>query len=338
MLHTLDDLREQLSRPSAGLVADLARLDGDLVVLGAAGKLGPSLVELACRGLAAAGRTATVHAVSRFSQPGSAEEMAATGARVVRADLSDPNVLDSLPDAPNVIFLIGSKFGTTGSEAQTWATNAYLPGRVAERYRGGRIVALSTGNVYPLSPVAGGGSREGDPVAPVGEYAMSCLGRERVLTHLCGDDTPLALIRLNYAVEMRYGVLVDVAARVVAGDPVDVTTGHANVVWQGYANEVVLRSLHHAATPPFVINLTGPETVSVRRVAHRMAEHLGREVTITGTEAATSLLSDASRCHGLFGYPALTLDQLATATADWVAAGRPLLGKPTKFQSRDGSF
>ena len=337
-MQSLKELRERLSRPSAALVADLAELSGDLVVLGAAGKLGPSLVQLACRALAHAGNPVTVHAVSRFGSAETASEIEAAGARVVRADLSDPDVLATLPDAANVIFLVGSKFGTTGSEAQTWATNTYLPGRVAERYRGSRLVALSTGNVYPMVPTDSGGSRETGPVGPVGEYAMSCLGRERVLTHLCGADTPLALIRLNYAVELRYGVLVDVASHVVAGAPVDVTTGHANMVWQGYANEVVLRSLHHATTPPFVLNLTGSETVSIRRVAEMMASHLHRDVEIVGTEAPTALLSDAGPCHTLFGTPEVPLDELITSTADWVAAGQPLLGKPTRFESRDGSF
>ncbi|SEE86572.1 NAD-dependent epimerase/dehydratase family protein [Ruania alba] len=338
-MKTLHELEEALAVPSDGLIRDMRALDGDLVVLGAGGKLGPSLVSLAVRAIERAGTGATVYAVSRYGSASSRETIERTGARIVSADLSDDRALDDLPDAANVVFLVGAKFGSTGAEAATWATNAYLPGRVAQRYAGSRIAALSTGNVYPLVPVAGGGSREGDSLGPVGDYAMSCLGRERVLTHLAGTThTPTSLIRLNYAVEMRYGVLVDIAREIMAGRPVDVTTGFANVVWQGYANEVVLRSLLHADVPPFVLNLTGPETISIRQVASQLAERMGREVEFTGEAAPTALLANAARCHGLFGYPALTLDQLITATADWVASGGETLGKPTKFQQRDGKF
>lgn len=334
-----DELEDALSTPSSGLVEDVRRLDGDLIVLGAGGKLGPSLVRLAVRAIEQAGTGARVTAVSRYGSAASREAIERTGAHVVAADLNDERSLETLPDAANVVFLVGAKFGSTGHEAATWATNAYLPGRVAQRYAGSRITALSTGNVYPLVPVTSGGAREDDAPDPVGEYAMSCLGRERVLTHLAATTrTPTALVRLNYAVELRYGVLVDVAREIAEGRPVDVTTGFANVVWQGYANEVVLRSLLHADVPPFVLNLTGPETVSIRRVATQLAARMGREVTFAGAEQPTALLSDAARCHGLFGYPSRTLDELVTDTADWVGAGRELLGKPTKFQQRDGRF
>ncbi|MEU0369009.1 NAD-dependent epimerase/dehydratase family protein [Streptomyces sp. NPDC006283] len=332
-------LEERLSRPGEALVEDLRRLEGDIVVLGAAGKLGPSLVRLAVRGVAAAGTGARVVAVSRFGRPGSAEELRDAGAEVVSADITDEGALAALPDAANVVYLVGAKFGTEGNEHATWATNAYLPGRVAERYAGARISALSTGNVYPLVSVGSGGCNEQEPVGPVGEYAMSCLGRERVLTHFARQNgTPMALIRLNYAVEMRYGVLVDLARQIAAKEPVDLTTGFANVVWQGYANEVTLRALLHADVPPFVVNLTGPETLSIRKAAMRLAELLGAEVTFSSAEAETALLSDASRCHGLFGYPQLGVDELLTATAEWVRSGLPLLDKPTHFQSRDGKF
>jgi nucleoside-diphosphate-sugar epimerase len=338
-MRDLEQLEDALSSPSAALVEDMRALEGDVLVLGAGGKLGPSLVRLAVRAIDEAGTGARVTAVSRYGSPASREAVERAGAHVVPADLSDDRSIDALPDAANVVFLVGAKFGSTGQEAATWATNAYLPGRVTRRFAGSRIAALSTGNVYPLVPVASGGSREDDSPDPVGEYAMSCLGRERVLTHLAATtDTPTALIRLNYAVEMRYGVLVDVAREIAAGRPVDLTTGFANVVWQGYANEVVLRSLLHADVPPFVLNLTGPETVSIRQVATQLAARMGRDVTFTGTEQETALLSNAARCHGLFGYPGLTLDELVTHTADWVGAGRELLGKPTKFQQRDGKF
>jgi nucleoside-diphosphate-sugar epimerase len=336
----MEELEDRLATPSPALVEDLRRLDGDLVILGAGGKLGPSLTRLALRGVKAAGTGAKVHAVSRFSQPGLAEALAAEGAGVVNADLSDDEALGGLPDAANVVFLAGSKFGTVGQEGATWATNTFLPGRVAQRYRKSRIAALSTGNVYPLTPVGGGGPTEKTPAEPVGEYAMSCLGRERIFEHFSSRyETRLALIRLNYAVEMRYGVLVDLATAVHDGRVIDLTTGHANVVWQGYANEVTLRSLLHARSrPPFVLNVTGPEIVSIRQVAHKFEELFEKPAIFSGTEAETALLSNAQTCHGLFGYPDVPLDTLIRQTAEWVRAGLPLLGKPTQFQRRDGRF
>ncbi|MFC7547692.1 NAD-dependent epimerase/dehydratase family protein [Plantactinospora sp. GCM10030261] len=338
-MRSVEDLEDRLSAPRDALVDDLRELGGDILVLGAGGKLGPSLIRQALRGVAAAGTGGRVIAVSRFSEPGLAGSLRAAGAEVVEADIADDAELAALPDAANVVFLVGSKFGTSGREHATWATNTYLPGRVAQRFAGSRMVALSTGNVYPLVPVVSGGCVERTPVGPVGEYAMSCLGRERILTHFTQrDGTPTALIRLNYAVEMRYGVLVDLARAVLAGDPIDVTMGHANVVWQGYANEVTLRALRHAANPPFVLNLTGPELVSIRQVATALGDRLGRDPILTGTEAPTALLSNAQLCHGLFGYPDVPLAELVALTADWVAAGLPTHGKPTSFQRRDGNF
>ncbi|MFI9592652.1 NAD-dependent epimerase/dehydratase family protein [Nonomuraea sp. NPDC052265] len=335
-MRTTAELEERLARPSAGLVEDLASLDGDIMILGAGGKLGPSLVRLA---LNATRGDRRVIAVSRFSEPGLAKALSAEGATVVAADVADERALRDLPDARNVVFLVGAKFGTQGREHATWFTNAYLPGRVADRFRDSRIAALSTGNVYPLVPVTSGGSTEDSAVGPVGDYAMSCLGRERVLTHFSETyGTPLALIRLNYAVELRYGVLVDLAQKVLAGEPVDLTTGQANVVWQGYANEVTLRALALAAAPPYVLNVTGPELVSVRQAALALGELLGKEPVFTGEEAPTALLSNAGRCHRLFGYPELTPAELIEHTARWVADGGPLLGKPTKFERRDGRF
>ncbi len=338
-MRSVAELDERLSIPRPKLVEDLRRLDGDILILGAGGKLGPSLVRLASRGVAAAGSGARVIAVSRFSEPGLADRLRAEGADVVRADITDDAELAALPDTANVIFLVGAKFGTAGREHATWATNAYLPGRVAERYAGSRIVALSTGNVYPLVPVITGGCTETTQVGPVGEYAMSCLGRERVFSHFAErNGTPTALIRLNYAVEMRYGVLVDIAAAILAGEAIDVTMGHANLVWQGYANEVTLRALHHTSNPPFVLNLTGPETVSIRQAAQQIGDYLGKEPVLTGAEAPTALLSNAQLCHRLFGYPDVPVARLFEQTANWVAAGLPTNGKPTKFSTRDGRF
>jgi nucleoside-diphosphate-sugar epimerase len=334
-LLTVAELEARLAEPSPGLTADLAELDGDLMILGAGGKLGPSLVRLALN--AGAKR---VIAVSRFSEPGLADALTAEGADVVRADVADERALKDLPDARNVVFLVGAKFGTSGREYNTWFTNAYLPGRVAERFRDSRIAALSTGNVYPLVPVTSGGATEDSPTGPVGEYAMSCLGRERVFEHFSEKyGTQLALIRLNYAVEMRYGVLVDLAQKVLTGTPIDLATGQVNVVWQGYANEVTLRALKHASSaPPYVLNVTGPELISVRQAATALGRALGKEPVFTGQEAPTALLSNAGKCHRAFGYPTLTPDELIEHTAAWVAGGGPLLGKPTKFERRDGQF
>ncbi|ACQ81593.1 NAD-dependent epimerase/dehydratase [Beutenbergia cavernae DSM 12333] len=338
-MRTVDELERTLATPSAGLVADLAALEGDILVLGAAGKLGPSLVRLAVNGVEQAGTGARVTAVSRFTTPGSAEQLEAAGAHTVTADLTDETSLAGLPDAANVVFLVGAKFGSDGNEAATWHTNTYLPGRVAERFSGSRISALSTGNVYPLVPVDGGGSREGDAPAPVGEYAMSCLGRERVLEAMARrNGTPTAIIRLNYAVEMRYGVLVDLGQQILAGEPIDVTTGAVNLVWQGYANEVTLRALRHADVPPFVLNVTGAQTLRVRDLALALGERLGRDVELVGSEADTALLSDATASHEEFGEPAIGVEALLDHTAAWLTAGGPVHGKPTKFQRRDGKF
>ncbi|MEV0389099.1 NAD-dependent epimerase/dehydratase family protein [Nonomuraea sp. NPDC050643] len=335
-MRTTAELEERLARPSPGLVDDLGRLDGDIMILGAGGKLGPSLVRLA---LNASQGDRRVIAVSRFSEPGLAQALQDEGATVVAADVADERALRDLPDAPNVVFLVGAKFGTQGREHATWFTNTYLPGRVADRFAGSRIAALSTGNVYPLVPVTSGGSTEDAPVGPVGDYAMSCLGRERVLTHFAETTgTPLSLIRLNYAVELRYGVLVDLAQKVLAQEPIDLATGQVNVVWQGYANEVTLRSLLLAGVPPYVLNVTGPELISVRQAARALGAALGKEPVFTGEEAPTALLSNASRCHRLYGYPELTPAELIEHTARWVADGGPLLGKPTKFERRDGRF
>ncbi|MFD4949510.1 NAD-dependent epimerase/dehydratase family protein [Streptomyces sp. NPDC058239] len=335
-------LEERLATPSPALIADLGRLEGDLLVLGAGGKMGPSLCRLARRALDTAGRTdVTVYAVSRWSDKSAADELEAAGVSTVAFDLMDPAADPAeLPDAGNVVFMVGAKFGSAGAPSHAWAVNAAMPDRVARRWSGSRIAAFSTGNVYPLVPVSSGGCTESDPVGPVGEYAMSCLGRERIFGHAAlTRGTRVANIRLNYAVDLRYGVLADIAYRVQAGEPVDVTTGHANVVWQGYANEVALRSLLHATDgEAFTLNLTGPETASVRRIAQWFGEEFDREPVFAGEEAPTALLSDASRCHALFGYPDVALRTLVEWQADWLRRGLPLSGKPTKFQVRDGRF
>lgn len=335
-MRSVAELEQRLSDPSAALVADMAALDGDILILGAGGKLGPSLTRLALR--AAQGKKKII-AASRFSDKAQAEALAAEGATILSADITDEAALAKLPDVRNVVFLVGSKFGSTGREADTWYTNAYLPGRVADRFRSSRIVALSTGNVYPFTPVGSGGPTESTTPGPVGEYAMSCLGRERVFSSFAQKyQTPLALIRLNYAVEMRYGVLVDIGRKVLAGTPVDVTMSAVNVVWQGYANEAVLRSFLHASPAPFVLNVAGPETLSVRAIAESFGRVMDKQPELIGTEAASALLSNSAKCMRLFGYPSVTPAELIEWTADWLKADLPLLNKPTGFEKRDGKF
>lgn len=333
-------LDERLTAPPAPLAGDLRGWRGDIVVLGAGGKMGPTLCRLARRGLDAAGRAGDrVFAVSRWSDPAAAEKLREHKVEVVPFDLLGEAGLAGLPDASGVILAAGAKFGTAARPDLAWAVNTALPDRVARRYPRARIVALSTGNVYPYVPVASGGCRESDEVGPVGEYAMSCLGRERILGHAAAArGTAVALLRLNYAIDLRYGVLADIGQAVLAGQPVDVRTPAVNVVWQGYACQVVLRAIGHASPEPFTLNLTGPETASVRRVATRFAERFGVEPAFDGQEGPTALLSDATRCHRLFGYPDVPLGTLIDWQAGWLAAGLPTLGKPTKFATRDGAF
>jgi len=334
------ELEDVLTTPSAALVADLAKGTGDLVILGAGGKMGPTLAVLARRGLDAAGRGADqVHAVSRFGDPSVRERLEAAGVKVVPFDLIENDDFASLPDAPNVVFMVGAKFGAATAPSWAWEVNAALPDRVARRYRDSTIAVMSTGNVYPFVTAASGGASEDVAPAPIGEYAQSCLGRERVFEFGAQErGTRVSIIRLNYAIDLRYGVLADVASAVHAGQPVSVATANVNVVWQGYANEVVLRSLGHASSDVFTVNLTGPETLSVAAVARRFGELLGREVELIDEPQATALLNDSRRCMALFGYPSVAADALIALQAAWVEAGHPMSAKPTKWAVRDGRF
>lgn len=332
-------LEELLSRPTPAALAALQSLDSDLVVLGVSGKMGPTLARMAARAIAELGLPYKVYGVARFSQAGSREALEASGVEAITCDLLDRSALAQLPDSRNVIFMAGQKFGTTGAQHMTWGINTYLPGMAAERYAGARIVVFSTGNVYALSPVVSGGARESDEPNPVGEYASSCLGRERVFEYFSRTQgLRCAMMRLNYAVEMRYGVLVDVARKVYSGQPVDVSMGAANVIWQGDANGQALALLNHCDAPPFICNITGPETVSIRRVAEQYAEIFGVEAQITGSEAPTALLSNAAQAQQLFGYPTVSLQQMILWIADWVQRGGAALNKPTHFETRDGRF
>ena len=339
MIGSVQELEERLSAPSKALIDDVAKLDGDILVLGAGGKMGPTLVKMACNAIRAAGVEKRVTAVSRFGNAGLRDELEQAGATTIAADLLEPGALDDLPDARNVIYMVAMKFGTSGSEHLTWAQNAFLPGLVAHRYRDSRILAFSTGNVYPLVPVTSGGAKESDPTGPVGEYAQSCLGRERLFeygSHRFG--TPVLIYRLNYAVELRYGTLVDIATSISRGEPIDVSMGHMNVIWQGDANEIALRSLALCESPPALLNVTGPEIVSVRRVAQQLGERLGIEPILVGEEQETALLNNAGKAHALFGYPSVSLDTLVDWVADWIRRGGETSGKPTKFSVRSGKF
>jgi nucleoside-diphosphate-sugar epimerase len=330
------ELEERLSQPSDALTASLAAVAGAILVLGAGGKMGPSLARMARR----ADPSRRVIAVSRWSNRAAAEALEAHGVETVGADLLAPRELAALPDAPNVVFMAGQKFGTTGAPTATWAMNAAVPAFVAERFAGTRTVVFSTGNVYPLTPPARGGSRETDPPAPVGEYAFSCLARERIFGAAAARHrTPTSIVRLNYAHDLRYGVLTDLALRVARREPIDLAMGYVNVIWQGDANAFALAALARAATPdPFVVNVAGPETLRVADLARALGERLGTEPVFTGTEGADALLSDASRMHELLDHPLLPVTTLLDWVASWVRGGGPLLGKPTSFERRDGRF
>lgn len=340
VIHTEAELDDLLTTPSPELIEDLRSIGGDVLILGAGGKMGPTLAALAARAARTAGCGQRVTAVSRFSEPGVAQQLNEAGVETFARDLLDDGALDSLPDAPNVVYMAGRKFGSTGAESLTWAMNTYLPALVARRFRASRLVAFSTGNVYPLMPVGAGGATEDQPPAPIGEYAQSCIGRERMIEYAAERyGTRAALLRLNYAIDLRYGILVDVATRVLRGEPVDVTMGVVNVIWQGDANTVALRALRHCANPPLVVNVTGPETVSVRYLARRFAALLGRpEPEIRGVEASTALLSNAGRMHNLFGYPRVPLERMIQWVAHWVSGSGRTLDKPTHFEEREGRF
>lgn len=332
----LDDL---LSTPTPAAIETMRELAGDVVVLGVAGKMGPTLARMVKRASVAAATPRRVIGVSRFSEVGQEDALRAHGVETLRCDLLDEAAVASLPDAPLVIYMAGRKFGSSGLESLTWAMNTYLPAVVAKRYTGSRIAAFSTGNVYGLAPAGRGGSRETDAPAPVGEYAMSCLGRERMFEHMSRTNhTPVAILRLNYATEMRYGLLVDLARKVAAGEVVDLTMGYANVIWQGDANGMAIAALRHASTPPYIVNIAGGEELSVREVCEALATRLGRPVRFSGTEAPDAILSNGARGWSDLGAPQVTLERLLDWTADWVARGGGSLGKPTHFESRDGRF
>ncbi|MEE4286720.1 MAG: hypothetical protein V2I31_11235 [Mariniphaga sp.] len=334
-----EELEELLSRPSAETVELFKRLDGDILFLGIAGKIGPSLAHMTKRACLEAGVKKRIIGVSRFSNPAEKDLIETRGIETIQGDLLDRQFLENLPKVKNVFFLAGMKFRSEDNLALTWAMNSYLPAMVAEYFKDSRIVAYSTGCVYPLVPVESGGSKESDQPEPVGEYAQSCLGRERMFEYGSRKyKTSVALIRLNYAVEPRYGVLVDIATKVKNSQPVDLTMGWFNVIWQGDANNMVLRSLEQVASPATVLNITGGETLRVRDVALEFGKLFKKEVQFTGTEAETALLSNAENAFRLFGKPQVSVQKVIEWTARWMEEDKKLLGKPTHFEVRDGKY
>lgn len=331
----LDMLEDLLSRPDAATTRDLQELDGDIMVLGVSGKVGPSLARMAAR----AAPDKRVIGVARFSDPGVREQLDGRGVETIQCDLMDRAALAQLPRAKNIVFMAGHKFGSSGNQGLTWAMNTYLPGLVAETFTDARISAFSTGCVYPFVPLESIGADETVPPDPPGEYAQSCVGRERMFQHFSNiHGTPGRLIRLNYAIDLRYGVLCDIADRIHAGQPVDLGTGHVNVIWQGDANRFALRALAHATAPTTPLNVSGPETLPVAWLARELADRMGRDVELKGTPAATGWLNNSAQAFNLFGYPKVPLTRMLDWVADWTARDMPSFGKPTKFENRDGRY
>ena len=338
-LETEQALDEFLTRPRAELVQFIHSVRSPLLILGAGGKMGPTLAVLGRRAAEAAGHKLEVLAVSRFSDTTARRWLEERGVQTVSCDLLDADAVRKLPPAGDVLYLAGQKFGTTQNPASTWAANTMVPARVAERYPGARVVALSTGNVYPLSLVARGGSKETDPLTPLGEYANAAVARERLFEFFSQrNGTHIVLLRLFYAVELRYGVLRDIAQSIWAGEPVDLSNGHFNCIWQGDANEMVIRSLALARSPAAAFNLTSSAMISVRAVATRLAELLERPVKFTGTESESALLGNTARLRTMLGDPTTPLEAMLPWTAGWVKAGGRSLGKPTHFEVRDGRY
>lgn len=338
-IQTVEQLDDALSLPPEWLVERLSRIDGDILVLGVAGKMGPTLARMAKRASEQGGIDRRVIGVARFSNPVERQKLEEWGIDTIKADLLDETAVASLPDSPNVVFMAGMKFGATGNESMTWAMNAVVPAIVASRYRDSRIAAFSTGNVYGLTPVSGGGSVETDSLNPTGEYAMSCLGRERVFEYFSRTHgTTMSIIRLNYACELRYGVLVDLATKIKTGQPIDLTMGSFNVIWQGDANAHALASLTDCDSPPFVVNVTGAETLSVRATSEQLAECMNLPVRFVGEESQSALLNNASISHSRYGLPEISVSELLNNAAEWVNQNSESLGKPTGFEVRDGKF
>jgi NAD-dependent epimerase/dehydratase family protein len=333
------ELEDVLAQPSDEDIASVARLEPDIMILGAGGKMGPSLARRVQRAAERSGKGSRVLAVSRFSSREARTELESQGVPTLACDFLSAPAITGLPRFPNVLYLAGRKFGTTDRTDITWATNTVVPARVAEHFVDSRMVVFSTGNVYPLVPVTGPAPTEADPPAPVGEYAQSCLGRERVVEYVSREDGLRALMfRLNYAVDLRYGTLVDIARKVFAEEPVDLTIAYFNAIWQGDANSYALRSLELCESPPAVLNVTGSERISTRECAEWFGRFFGKAPRFVNEEGSVALLSDASRCRTLLGEPQVPLPVLRQWVGHWVRDGGSTLNKPTHFEVSDGRF
>lgn len=333
-------LNEMLTTPSQGLIDDIAKMEGDIMVLGAGGKMGPDICILAARAAKAAGVSKKVYAVSRFSDKAAAKRLEDEGVTVIAADLMENGALESLPDCENIIFMAGRKFGTGGSEYLTWGMNSWLPCMTAKRFQKSNIVAFSSGNLYPKVPTCSGGATEETKPLPVGEYPMSCLARERAFEYAAKAlGTKVCIMRLNYAIDLRYGVLHDISQTILAGKPVDLAAMPSfNCIWQKDANEAAIRLLLHTSSDMSIVNVTGPETAGVKETAKKLAAALGKEVSFVGEEADTAYLNNAGKMFTLFGYPTASLDTLIQWQAQWLLSGGRSLGKPTHFEERNGNY
>ena len=336
---SVEELEDRLSTPTTCVIETLAELPGDLIFLGVGGKMGPTMARMAVRASQEAGTKRRVIGVSRFSDPAVRNKLESSGVEVIAGDLLDESFVDNLPEAELVVYMAGFKFGASRDTAMTWAMNCYSPALVCRKFASSRITAFSTGNVYGMVPVAGSGSIETDTPNPVGEYAMAALGRERIFQYFSQQrDIPLAILRLNYAAEMRYGVLVDLAQQVQANEPINLSMAYVNVIWQADANAMALAALAQASTPESVLNIVGPEMLSVREVAIQLGQLLQKPVQFSGIESTDALLSDGRRGRELLGHPHVNAEALIRWTADWISRGGETLGKPTKFQNREGNF
>lgn len=339
-MSNLETSVQALLQPSEALIKDMADLDGDIMLLGAGGKIGPSLGLLAKKAVSQSGKSKKIICVSRFSDREAKETLESNGIQTISADLLKEEELRSLPDTKNIIYLAGTKFGTIGKEPFTWAMNTYLPGRVAEKFKSSRIIVYSTGNVYPFSSVYSGGADESVPPKPIGEYAQSCLGRERIFEYFSQKyKTPILIFRLNYSNDLKYGVLLEIGKAVKEGRAIDLRMGFVNVIWQGDVNEFTLRAFHHCShNPAKLLNVTGPETASVRWIATEFGRKFNREPVFEGAEQEKSLLNNAAESFKLFGYPNVSLSQMIDLTSGWIIEEKETIDKPTHFQEREGNF
>lgn len=333
------DLDDVMTRPTERLVSFIKSVTSPLVILGAGGKMGPTLAVLAKRAANAANHPLDVIAVSRFSNHNAKPWLESRGVKTLSADLLQRREVEALPDTRDIIYLVGMKFGTSTNPSRTWAINTLVPPLICERYQRSRIVALSTGNIYPLARVADGGSLETDPLTPLGEYANAAVARERIFEH-CSQryGTQVAQLRLSYALDLRYGVVADLARRIWSGEPIELATGHFNGIWQGDANDMILRSLDLTANPVAAFNLSSVPIYSVRTTALRLGELLDRVPQFVGTETGTAFVSNTGLLTSKLGAPTTPIDTVLRWTANWIRCGGRSLNKPTHFEVRDGQF